>query len=52
MTDEQLRSLQEQIAMQFGKKVDVYHSEINRGVIVVSHGMPLHPQNIVSVIQY
>lgn len=52
MTDDQLVLMQRQLAVKFGIKVDVYHSEMHRGILVVPHGLPLHPENIISAINY
>jgi hypothetical protein len=52
MTDEELKALQKQIALNLMEKVDIYHSEKHRGVLVVSHGAALHPNNIIAKFQY
>jgi hypothetical protein len=52
MSDEQLKEIQEQFALQFGRKVDLYHSERHRGILIVPNGLPLHPTNIITIYQY
>lgn len=52
MTDEELKDLQKKIALNHMQKVDVYHSEQHRGILVVPHGAALHPINVIAKIQY
>lgn len=52
MTQERLIEIQKKLAMQFMQKVDVYHYEKYRGILVVGHGQALHPHNILAVIPY
>ncbi|HDR7932585.1 MULTISPECIES: hypothetical protein [Bacillus] len=52
MTQERLIEIQKKLAKQFMQKVDVYHSEKHRGILVVGHGQALHPHNILAVIPY
>lgn len=52
MSDEQLKSIQKQFAIQFGQKVDLYHSEKHRGILIVPHGTSLHPRNVIATYQY
>jgi hypothetical protein len=51
-TMEELKKLQEQLYWQFGTKVDVHHSEKHRGIIVVPHGSPLNPFNVLATYSY
>jgi hypothetical protein len=48
----ELENLQQQFFFQLGYKVDLYHSEEHRGIIIVPHGRPLHPANIVKAFNY
>lgn len=43
-----LQALQKIVATQIGRKVDVYRQE-GKGVIVVEHGKPLHPLNVLYI---
>ena len=52
MLIEQLVEIQKHFALQLGKKVDLYHSERHRGILIVPHGLPLHPKNIIATYQY
>jgi len=52
MSDEQLKVLQKQFALRLGQKVDLYHSERHRGILIVPHGLPLHPRNVIATYQY
>ncbi|UBR30209.1 hypothetical protein LCG60_27065 [Bacillus sp. SD-4] len=52
MTQERLIEIQKKLASQFMQKVDVYHYEKYRGILVVGHGQALHPHNILAVIPY
>jgi hypothetical protein len=52
MSDAQLLAVQRQFALQFGHKVDLYHSEKHRGILVVPHGASLHPRNVIATYQY
>lgn len=44
-----LARLQERVSLRFGCKVDVYRQE-GKGVLVVQHGNPLEPVNIIFVL--
>lgn len=52
MTDEQLRIFQLKMFNLFGFKVDVYHSEKHRGVLVFPHGKAFHPMNVIYQMSY
>lgn len=44
--DTKLIVLQATLADKFGCRVDVFHQE-GRGVLVVPHGEPLRPENVI-----
>ncbi len=52
VTDNTLLVLQRDIAMQVGHKVDVFHSEKHRGILIVPHGHELNPFNVIANIGY
>lgn len=52
MTDEELQAIQKQLALELMQKVDVYHCDKYRGVLVVPHGAALHPNNVIARFQY
>ena len=43
MTDNQLKELQQQLFFEFGRKVDIYHFEKIREVVVVEYMQVLSP---------
>lgn len=41
VTDNTLLNIQREIAMSNGVKIDIYHSELHRGIIICEHGVPM-----------
>jgi hypothetical protein len=52
MTDEQLKEIQQQMFFELGHKVDVYHFERIREIVIVKHGDPLIMENAIKVFHY
>lgn len=51
-TMEELKELQERLYWELGIKVDVYHSEKHRGVLVIPHGQSINPFNVIKSYSY
>jgi hypothetical protein len=52
MTSKQLEEMQQRLFFEFGHKVDIYHFENIREIVVVTHGEPLTPTNPLKVYKY
>ncbi len=50
MDEQLLLRIQEDLAKQFGIKVDIYRHE-GKGILAVPHGAPLTPANVIFVMQ-
>lgn len=48
VTDNTLLRMQEELYRQHGRKYDLYHSEIHRGLIICEHGQPILTGNRIS----
>lgn len=52
MKDQQLLEIQQQLFFQLGHKIDLYHFEKIREMVIVKHGEILTPENVIKVFNY
>lgn len=52
MNDQQLLEIQQQMFFQLGHKVDLYHFENIREIVIVKENMPLIPENTIKIFKY
>lgn len=52
MNNKQLEEIQQQLFFQLGHKVDLYHFEKVREIVVVKHGNLLTQENVIKVFKY
>ena len=52
MNEENLKELQQSLFFELGHKVDLYHFERSREVVILKHGDEFKEENIIKILSY